>query len=49
MSHLRKKVNINPEDPTIRAEFLRWKFSNGVVVKGLINRRKAEADLYFKK
>ncbi len=46
-STLRKKVNLNPADPTIRDEFMRWVHSNGEVVPGLIRRRKAEADLYF--
>ena len=46
-STLRKKVNLNPSDPTIRDEFMRWVHSNGEVVPGLIRRRKAEADLYF--
>ena len=46
-STLRKKVNLNPADPTIRDEFMRWVHSNGEVVQGLIRRRKAEADLYF--
>ena len=48
-STLRKKVNINPLDPTIREEFMKWDMSNGAHVKGLTRRRKAEADLYFKK
>lgn len=46
-STLRTKVNLNPADPTIRDEFMRWVHSNGEVVQGLIRRRKAEADLYF--
>jgi lysozyme len=29
-------------------EFKRFKFDNGKVIKGLVNRRKAEEDLYFK-
>ena len=48
-STLRKKVNINPLDPTIREEFMKWDMSNGAHVKGLTRRRQAEADLYFKK
>lgn len=48
-STLRKKVNANPKDPSIRNEFAKWTHSNGKVVKGLIRRRKAEADLYFTK
>ena len=46
-STLRLKVNQNPTDPSIRAEFMRWVHSNGAIVDGLIRRRKAEADLYF--
>lgn len=46
-SILLKKVNINPNDVTIRNEFLRWNKANGVALKGLTNRRIKEADLYF--
>jgi lysozyme len=46
-STLLKKVNINPNDATIRNEFNKWVYANGVVLQGLVNRRKAEADLYF--
>lgn len=49
-SHLREKVNKDPNDPAIRAEFMKWTCSNGECgIKGLVRRRKAEADLYFKK
>ena len=48
-STLLKKVNANPNDPTIRAEFERWNKGNGKVLKGLVTRRKEEADLYFTK
>lgn len=52
-STLLKKVNKNPNDPTIRNEFAKWNKGtvDGVkkVIKGLVNRRKAEADLYYKK
>lgn len=52
-STLLKKVNKNPNDTTIRAEFAKWNKGtiNGKkqVINGLVNRRKAEADLYFKK
>jgi len=48
-STLRKKVNINPNDPTIMLEFLKWDMASGYHVKGLQRRRQAEADLYFKK
>lgn len=52
-STLLKKVNANPDDPTIRDAFAAWnKVKNPVtsqyeVSRGLANRRKAEADLYF--
>ena len=46
-SSLLKKVNINPNDLTIKNEFLRWNKANGVALKGLTNRRIKEADLYF--
>lgn len=45
-STLLKKVNKNPDDPTIKAEFLKWNKANGRALKGLTNRRTAEADLY---
>ena len=45
-STLLKKVNINPSDITIKNEFLKWNKAGGVVLQGLINRRKAESDLY---
>ena len=48
-STLLKKVNANPLDPTIRAEFEKWNKANGKVYKGLVTRRKEEADLYFTK
>jgi lysozyme len=48
-SKLREKINTNPNNPAIRKEFDKWTCSNGKCgVKGLIRRRKAEADLYFK-
>jgi lysozyme len=46
-STLLKKVNINPNDLTIRAEFLRWNKANKVVVNGLTIRRTEESKLYF--
>ena len=46
-STLLKKVNANPNDKTIRAEFMRWTKANKVELAGLVKRRKAEADLYF--
>jgi lysozyme len=47
-STLLRKVNIDPLDPTIKAEFLRWVNKGSSFERGLTNRRKAEAELYFK-
>lgn len=46
-STLLKKVNANPTDPSIAAEFMKWNKAGGKVISGLTRRRKAEADLYF--
>jgi lysozyme len=46
-STLLKKVNKNPDDLTIKAEFLKWNKANGKVINGLTNRRIEEAHLYF--
>lgn len=46
-STLLKKVNANPNDSSIRDEFMRWTKAGGKVLNGLVTRRKAEADLYF--
>jgi len=45
-STLLKKVNANPKDATIPAEFRKWVRANNVVLKGLVKRRDAEAKLY---
>jgi lysozyme len=45
-STLLKKVNVNPTDPTIKAEFNKWTRANKVVLSGLVKRREAEAKLY---
>lgn len=45
-STLLRKVNANPKDTTIRAEFMKWTRANNVVLKGLVRRREAEAKLY---
>jgi lysozyme len=47
-STLLKKVNANPNDLTIRAEFMKWNKAGGKVLAGLTRRREAEANLYFK-
>jgi lysozyme len=50
ISHLREKININPNDTLIRNEFMKWTCSNGECgIKGLVRRRVMEADFYFKK
>ena len=46
-STLLKKVNVNPNDPTIRNEFLKWNKSGGKELLGLTKRRTKEANLYF--
>ena len=45
-STLLRKVNANPKDPTIAAEFNKWVRANDRVLQGLVKRRKAEAKLY---
>jgi len=47
-STLLKKVNKNPTDKSIRAEFMKWTYADGKQLKGLVTRREQEADLYFK-
>lgn len=47
-STLLKKVNSNPNAPSIKAEFLKWNKASGKVLAGLTRRREAEANLYFK-
>jgi lysozyme len=46
-STLLRLLRVNPNDPAIRTQFMRWNKDNGKVVGGLTRRRKAEADLYF--
>ena len=46
-STLLKKVNANPNDPTIAAEFAKWNKAGGKVLNGLTKRRAKEAKLYF--
>lgn len=47
-STLLKKIKANPNDPSISDEFKKWNKAGGKVIQGLINRRKEEAELYFK-
>lgn len=46
-STLLKKVNANPNDPTIALEFVKWNRANGKILNGLTRRRRVEAQLYF--
>jgi lysozyme len=46
-STLIKKVNADPNDPSIKLEFLKWNKSGGKVLNGLTLRRNAESQLYF--
>jgi len=43
-----KKLNINPNDPTIADSFKLWNKGGGKVLAGLVKRREAEIALYFK-
>ena len=47
-STLLKKVNNNPNDLTIKNEFLKWTRAKGVILTGLIKRRDFEQKIYFK-
>jgi lysozyme len=46
-STLLRKVNANPNDPTIDLEFKKWDKAGGKVLAGLTKRRAAESKLYF--
>jgi lysozyme len=46
-STLLKKVNKNPNDLTIKNEFLKWNKARGIVLLGLTRRRISESNLYF--
>ena len=52
-STLKKKIVANPNDATIKAEFMKWNKARVggqlIELKGLTRRRIAEAELYFKK
>lgn len=47
-STLLRMINANPNNPAIRAEFLKWNRAGGRVLNGLTRRREAESNLYFK-
>lgn len=46
-STLLKKVNTDPNDPSIEKEFLKWNKAGGRALAGLTRRRQAELALYF--
>lgn len=46
-STLLKKIKVNPNDPTILKEFLKWNKAGGKIVVGLTKRRQEEASIYF--
>jgi lysozyme len=46
-STLLKKVNANPNDKSIDAEFAKWNRGNGKIMAGLVARRAAESKMYF--
>jgi len=48
-STLLKKVNANPNDTTIKNEFMKWVNAGGKKVNGLVTRREKESEIYFKK
>jgi len=47
-SSVLRKLNANPNDPTIADSFRLWNKGGGVILKGLVRRREAEIALYFK-
>lgn len=47
-STLLRKALANPKDKSIYCEFMKWNKAGGREIAGLTNRRKREADLYFK-
>ncbi len=48
-STLRRKVNINPNDPSIKDQFLKWNRAGGKIIPGLTMRREKEYQYYSKK
>jgi lysozyme len=46
-STLLRKVNVEPNDPTIADEFKKWVRADGKVLKGLVKRRNDEVRVYF--
>ena len=43
-----KKLNVNPNDATIAESFRLWNKGGGKILAGLVKRREAEIQLYFK-
>ena len=48
-STLLKIVNTNVNSEQIKEQFLKWVKANGKTIQGLVNRRNAESELYYKK
>ena len=46
-STLLRKINLDPSDSTIEAEFMKWNKANHQVMSGLTKRREKESALYF--
>ena len=46
-STLLEKINRNPDDPAIAAEFRKWVYGGGRRLPGLVTRREKESNLYF--
>ena len=46
-STLLRVIKRNPNDAEIRNQFMRWTRASGIILNGLVRRRKSEADLYF--
>ena len=46
-SHLLLKINANPNDPSIKDEFMKWDYAGHKVVEDLKKRRELEVELYF--
>lgn len=46
-STLLKKVNANPNDPTIHYEFMKWVNKGTIFETGLTRRRRGESEMYY--
>lgn len=47
-STLLKRLKANPNDRDIDVQFNKWIYGGGKILPGLVKRRKAEAELYFR-